>query len=361
MRRKNPDRNERPPGELEALRSIGEGFPVRPFRVANRQLKPGARAGVWGSPDATIELEWEGQRQRFAVEYKSPGTPKQVALALQQVRRYTADDAALAPLIVAPYLRQDVLEQLIDERVSGIDLSGNYAVVVPGRWLVVRTGSKNRYPSSAPIKNVYRGKSSLIARALMLKGRFESASAIMHDVAEFGPVSRPTVSKVLTSLEEELIIERTDGIRVIQPDRLLDNLVANYEAPDERGRQGGRIGLSATIAERLNENATVGGVTYAADSPAQYTVLPSSAPTTRIYTLSIETLLGGIELDTTSRFPDVDLIQTTDRTVLYGRQRRGALYWTSPLQVYLELAAGGKREQQAAMQIRADLLAFKYQ
>jgi hypothetical protein len=46
--------------------------------------------------------------------------------------------------------------------------------------------------------------------------------------------------------------------------------------------------------------------------------------------------------------------------VFYGRQQRNDVFWTSALQVYLEIASGEKRERQAAMQMRPALLKFAY-
>lgn len=193
-------RNSLPPREFDALSEIGDRYPVPPFRACAFVPRERARGGVGGLPDATISLEWDGQTQQFAVEYKASGSPQQIDLAIQQVRRYTRDTPDIAPLIVAPFLNPELLARLIEERVSGIDLSGNYAVTIPGRWLVVRSGSKNQFPSSALIKNVYRGKSALVVRALMLKGSFPTATAIMNDLTAFGAVTLPTISKVLTSL-----------------------------------------------------------------------------------------------------------------------------------------------------------------
>jgi hypothetical protein len=343
-----------------SLQGIGRRYPVRPFTVIRRELEPRAERALAGGPDAYLDLEWDNYVQRFAVEYKTPGTPKQIDAAIFQVRRYIQPASDVAPLVVAPYLRPEILEQLVEERVSGIDLSGNYAIVVPGRWLVLRTGAKNRYPSSAPIKNVYRGRSSLVAKALMLRGEFNSPTAILQELTPFGAISLPTVSKVLKSLEQDLIIQRTERIKVVQPDRLLDNLLANYKPPEIRLQTRAKVGFESEAVERMNKNAAAFGVPYAADSPAQYTILPSSEPITRIYTQSIEKLFRGFTVDTDSRFPDVDLIETTDWSVFYGRQQRNDVFWTSALQVYLEIASGEKRERQAAMQMRPALLKFAY-
>ena len=97
-------RNSLPPREFDALSEIGDRYPVPPFRACAFVPRERARGGVGGLPDATISLEWDGQTQQFAVEYKASGSPQQIDLAIQQVRRYTRDTPDIAPLIVAPFL-----------------------------------------------------------------------------------------------------------------------------------------------------------------------------------------------------------------------------------------------------------------
>jgi hypothetical protein len=83
-------------------------------------------------------------------------------------------------------------------------------------------------------------------------------------------------------------------------------------------------------------------------------------PVQRIYTTSLDALVDGVPVDESARFPDVEIVETDDPSVYLGRIRGDGTYWTSPLQVYLELAKGGKRAEQVAAPIRDDLLAFKF-
>jgi hypothetical protein len=71
-------------------------------------------------------------------------------------------------MVMAPCLGPDALDRLLERSVSGIEFSGNGVIRVPGEWLVLRTGSGNRYPDNKPIRAVYWGTSSLVGRALLL-------------------------------------------------------------------------------------------------------------------------------------------------------------------------------------------------
>ncbi len=350
------------PNEREVLEGLGVRWPIPPFAV-QREPTPNARAVREGSVagpsrgEGIVTLLWNGVGQRFVIEYRSPGTPKQVEVAIAQLRRYVGSSSDLRPLVVAPYLKPELLDRLVEEEISAVDLSGNVAITIPGRWLVIRSGAPNRFPSGAPIKNVYRGRSSLVARAMLTLRAAPTVSAVATALRASAGLTMPTISKVLRALEDDVIIARNGMIQVVQPDKLLANLLANYRPPSARRSVRGKIGRDESTMSQLRTNADDTGVLYAADLPERYTILPSSNPIVRIYTSSIEKLLGGVAIDEQSRFADVELIETDDPAVYFQREEQGRTYCTSRLQVYLELASGGKREQQAARSIETDLLA----
>ncbi|MBK8649513.1 MAG: hypothetical protein IPN16_23795 [Gemmatimonadetes bacterium] len=65
-------------------------------------------------------------------------------------------------------------------------------------------------------------------------------------------------------------------------------------------------------------------------------------------------------VDESARFADVEFVESDDPRCTSSARGRRRTYCTSPLQVYLELASGGKRAEQVAAPIRDDLLAFKF-
>ena len=89
-----------------------------------------------------------------------------------------------------------------DER--GIDLCGTGVVVVPGMFAVFRSGEKNRFSSSAPIKNIYRKNSSMVGRVFLLRSGYETVQEICAEINRRNllvnhwnkrPMSLSTVSK----------------------------------------------------------------------------------------------------------------------------------------------------------------------
>jgi hypothetical protein len=316
-------------------------------------------------PDYLVEIEWKKKRFGFAAAAKAISTPKAIDQGIWQLTRYLEfvknrmSAETYYPLLIVPYLSCEKIEGLIRQDISGIDLSGNGVFIVPGELFYYRVGQRNKFPSNAPIKNVYRGTSSLVARALLTKQKFWTVNEVFDEIAERGGrTSLGTVSKVLKALEDELLISRNDGIRLIDQKTLLNKLRENYRPAIRRRTLIGKAEDLEFRLRRIAENCDRNEVLYAVDEPQKYTVLPTVGTPTRVYTENIDKSLETVEFSETDRFPNIELIETPDSTVYFDRRlaTNEDIYFTSPLQVYLEMANGGKREREAADQVAEVIL-----
>lgn len=312
--------------------------------------------------DALVAAEWSGVRRRFAAEYLSIGTPRNLASAIEQARTVAAADKSLLPMVIAPFLGAEALKTLERAGVSGIDLSGNGMVTVPGEWLVWRTGQKNRYPSSAPIKEIYRGTSSLVGRVFLSRPEYPRVGAIQEEIrARGGSISVPTVSKVLRTLEADLIVERTakGGLRLLAPERLLDRLASGYTfTPTQVVR--GSFNDPEDRPAKFRARAEAAGARLLIRDERKYVLAPLGDEGVTYYTTSISRALAGSSFTEDPRYGESRIVETHRPEAFFdAREEQGMLY-ASPLQVYLELANGGKREQEVAEPLRADLLAFRF-
>jgi hypothetical protein len=191
---------------------------------------------------------------------------------------------------------------------------------------------------------------------------FASVTEIYEEVKRRGgEITLPTVSKALKALEEELLVGRDEKIRLLDPGRLLDMLEQSYRRPPGRRRLRGKFaagrpgGLAALAA-----NADVNNMRVVGDDPTRYALMPGGEQSIVVYTPSIETALRGVEFTETTRFPDVELVETDDQTVYFDRRLEDGFYWTSPLETYLALRAGGKRERETAEQMREEIKEYRY-
>ncbi len=355
------------PREGEMLRLLARGrVDTSPLTVVMVETEP-ARKGRPKDPrpDAYLALRWQNRTFRFAVECKAISTPKHVAAAAEAAKQASRPPRSY-PLVLLPYLPEPQLKLLEEQQVSGIDLCGNALIVVPNEILVCRTGAPNQFRRAGVIKNVYRKSSSIVARVFLLKPEYDSINEVMEEIkTRGGNVTQATVSKVCSSLDQDLVIERAKGksprtrsLRLIQPEKLLELVTANYAPPAIKQRVRAKTALAPDqLRQRFGEWGSETGedvVLTGASSADEYAVI-AREPIQSFYCSNLDSLLKRFrtELEETSRFPNVELLET-DEEFLYFDARENLT--ASPVQAYLELMRGDKREQETAEQLREAIL-----
>ncbi len=323
-------------------------------------MQPPRRSAV---VDALVEIQWQKKKYRFAAEVKPLSTPKSLDLAVFQIRR-ASEQRGLYPLVVTTFLSEENLRRFEREGISGLDLCGNGVLVVPGELLVWRSGQANRYPRGTTIRNVYRGRSSIVARAFLATPHYDSVQELLDTIrARGGEVTLGTVSKVCSILAEDLIIERqergrTTTLTLLQPAKLLEALAANFQPPTVGRRFLGTCSLrTQSLVEVLASWQTDRGgrIVRTGTASTEYYATMAREPVARFYCTQLATLLDvlGSHATETTRFPNLELLEVTDPTVYFDVRNH---FVASPIQCFLELQAGDKRDQDTAEQVRRLIL-----
>lgn len=352
--------NRKIPSESEILDRLNRGqldFP--PLALQQAAIGPKGR-----NIDMVIEAAWQGQRGVFAVEYKAFSTPRVLRDAIAQVKAYSQREN-LQPMVLVPFLSKERLDELEREGVSGIDLCGNGVVVVPGKFSIYRTGAPNRFRTSAPIKNIYRKNSSIVGRVFLARPRYGAVTEIQSEIKRrslplWPPISLATVSKALNGLEDDLIVSRGDaGISLVQPDKLLEKLAANFPREKDRASIRAKIAVEGDqLFETLTKSAEALNLPVVATGTAsvtQYAVMQRGA-VLLVYCTEPETLLKRVGGGATDRFPNIEILEAKDPLFYFDARAQGDFRWASPVQVYLELMAGDKRDRETAEQVRDSIL-----
>ncbi len=192
--------------------------------------------------DALIEFSISGGPSFEAiVEIASVSSPKMILQKSNMLRNLlcVSGSKRLTPMIVAPYIGKRQSKMLLEEGISWIDLSGNMLIQVPPNIYIERMGKSNKYPDTAPIKKIFQGISSLVCRALILNPKgFSSLNEVVNFINNRnGNITLATVSKVLKSLEDDLLITKGKSlITVTQPQALLEKLAEGYADYKNRKR-----------------------------------------------------------------------------------------------------------------------------
>lgn len=346
----------------EATERIASGdFQLPPLKIELQRM--GQALAGYEEVDAVLSITWQDKSHCFGVEYSPRSTPKEFQSALDKTLRVNKV-LGLQPMVLMPFLNEKQLLELSDRKISGIDLSGNGVVLVPDQLFVFRNGAPNRFPASETIQNVYRKNSSIVPRVFLIQPSFDSVNSIQASVQRYGgetaSISLSTVSKVLKTLENDLIISREKGdIRLLQPEKLLEKLAANFVRPTIRRCLIGKSSHDAgTLMHKFSDTAVsrqISVVGTGVGSAGQYAVM-AKEDYLSVYCTDQYRLIGGIDFDETSRFPNLEIIETHDKTVYFDTHTYKSFEWASPTQTYLELMAGDQRERETAKQVKEVIL-----
>ncbi len=348
---------------LEQLRKGEVSLPPLSFRLLREKPDIGKNSRV----DALVEASWGKSKAKCAVECKSLSTPKSFQDGINRLKM-TPLPKGCNPMLFVPFLSETQLIELEKEGINGVDLCGNGVVIVKDRFAVFRSGGKNRFTSSAAIKNIYRRNSSMVGRVFLARSSYETVQDICGEINqrnplveqwEKTPMSLSTVSKALKTLEEDLIITRESAIRLLQPDKLLEKLSENYVPPNIKTQVRLKVPEEKesvmALLRKASKDVGLPLIGTGKSSVERYAVMQRGGLLS-VYCPRLKGLLDRVEGSQTDRFPNLELLETEDETVFFDRRDEGDFWWASPAQVYLELMAGDKRDRETAEQVRSFIL-----
>jgi len=268
-------------------------------------------------------------------------------------------------LILAPYIAPRQADSLRDAGVSWIDLSGNMAVRVGAGVYIERTGRPNQFPDTAPIKKVFQGTASLVARALLLQpGGFSSLSDIVAFIqARNGRIAVSTVSKVLRSLEEQLLVSKS-GPRIASTDAaaLLERLAEGYAANGSRRQLRACRFAVENARQTIREFCSTLDCSYIVCGfyAARLRGLAASAAMT-MYVTDLERakeaagrLAGNCIPD--EEFGQLRIMETRERTPWFNAQTVDEIRVVDEIELYLEMTVDTPRGPKVAALLRPRVL-----
>ncbi|MEX2470913.1 MAG: hypothetical protein WEA34_01945 [Gemmatimonadota bacterium] len=312
-----------------------------------------------GAADAYVILRWEGEGVPFVAEVKNARDLRALQHAVVQARRW-AEGTGREPLVVVPYLNDDWLAYLREEGVSGLDLSGNGWVEAAGRWSWFQRGFPNRFPAPTRARAPYRGKSAFVGRVLLSRPRFDTISGVRDEIERRqGSLSLGQVSKVLSALEDELVVRKgDDGVRLVQPERLLDALVDGYRRPEVLREISLKAELAPNLLSALMERAADASARIVGYDPARYAIAPEPGERLVVYVepRAFASVADIRQAEHSLRFANLTIRAVKSPWIFFDAEEADGFNWCSRLETYLQLMQGGKREREIATQLRDEIL-----
>jgi hypothetical protein len=280
------------------------------------------------------------------------------------------EDTAFA--IITPALSPQAQAYCVENRIDFLDLAGNISIQVPGKFTLQRLGrrslERNQPADSSRSMNAFSGRSSRVLRVLLEKPKLWSLTDIAKELAAetirvekiYGQsiafaVSLGLISKVLSSLEDQLWIRRQgSAVLVPEPRRLLLawaekykeryrwRLRSSFEVPNPFGEGVSRI------SEQLQERVS-GAYAFTAAAAASLIAPFVELDRVDIFLGDAESSAGLRQLaERESTGPKLRLITPYDIGVFLYSKREGKVPIVSNLQAYLDLYARGGRDLKQA-------------
>lgn len=319
-------------------------------------------------PDAIVAILANGAEVEYACEIKSTATPKAIELAIAQVLRLSAATGK-SPLILVPYLPEEALQMLSQQKISGIDLCGN-ACIMSDRFFIWRSGQPNRNRAPSPHLNPFRGDNSIFSRCFLMQSEFQSLQALQNFAAArtLPPrisdtqkiLTMGTASKTVTALQEQLIVTKVEGaISLLDRQKLMIQLKRNYQPPIARAITGKTPFSQEEAWERLRElKGDLTDFRYSATGLFSAVRCKVLSPSRRLsaYVDRFDEAVEALELQEGAAFANCELIETSKNFPYFDLKDEDGAIWAPPIQTWLELATGSARGQEAAQSLERSIL-----
>lgn len=343
-----------PPGPgmdaLKVLRGI-PGLRIKDGRVESKRVAHSADFSfviIRGQKKFTVVAEVKASAE--------PSVLRRSAAWLKEVLTKTEDDYAV---IIAPFVSREGAEICRDLGVGFIDLSGNCLLNLEGLY-IERTGHPNKFKKPKEVQTLFSPKSSRVIRCLLTDPR---RVWTLKGLATETGVSLGLVHRIATALENNLFAAKElRAFKLEDPARLLEAWRGEYYRRTPKwGRYAVRVGSIEKLVTDLKTAANLHGVRYAFSGPSgAFFISPYMIPTeVHCYfdVLKAE-FLDKLKADPVSSEGNLLMRVVEQENEFIGSRQVKSVYVVSDIQLYLDLWAMGGRGQEAAEELRRELLHF---
>src|SRR5437899_1716844 len=237
------------------------------------RVLPGT-AGQDRAGDATIEVETDRHKYRFAAEVKTVDrfeTPAMVKARLKDLRQH--------PLLVAPYITREVAERCRQLHLPFIDTAGNVYLEAPGLLVYVIGNNK---PTELRQGHFRALNPAGLQIAFVLACQPKLVQTTYREIAARAGVALGTVGPVMKDLEARgyLRFQKEPDRKLLDPERMVEEWVTHFPItlrPKLNPRRFRADTERLQQADLLRQNAYWGGEPAAEKltrylKPAQFTI-----------------------------------------------------------------------------------------
>jgi hypothetical protein len=350
---------------------------------------------VKGLPGVSIQNMREQPEQPFDISFELLSGPNQVQVLgeikpafsprlLEEIspwiRRLKSLRADISVAVIAPLLSPQAQAFCIQNGIDFLDLAGNVFINVPGKFTLQRNGLRARGQFSAASENarsvnVFSGRFSRVLRVLLENPKSWTVTEIARELeAESNrfnerlpgadvdfKISQGSISKAVTSLEEQLGVRRRGTAAIVaEPQRLLQEWAEKYK---ERYRWRLRNSFQAGNPFGKDLAAIAGGIGPMIQGAYAFSGAIATTPNAPfvdidvvdVFVLNADPKLRELKSQANSG-PPLRVVTPYDAGVFMYSKQIGTAPLVSPIQAYLDLYARGGRDLKQAEYLLSNVI-----
>ena len=308
--------------------------------------------------DALLSFDLDSRPRTMLLEFKTSGQPRHVREAIHQLS-YVSQYFPERPIqiVMAPYLSEEARALCQEAGVAYADLEGNCRIVLDGLF-IERSVATKPAAERRELKSLFAPKSARVLRQ-MLRDPYRTWRVV--DLSEEVGVSLGLVSNVRQALlQREWAEADSEGLRLTQPDALLDEWRDAYQPP-----AGEWFSFHTPLHGRAFDDAVraairrPGRVALASFSAAQWLAPYVRGANQYVYVddVGLAAVREQLEPRPVVLGGNLQVTLLADNGAFRDTiEPATGVVTTSPVQTYLDLWALGERGQEAAAHLRQEKL-----
>ena len=313
--------------------------------------------------DEGVDLVVRVGRSVLAVQVKVTSDSASIGPTVENARRNAPSLGKMAvPVVVVPFMGEVGRRVCQQAGVSWFDLSGNAGIVAPGLRIHVE-GKPNKYKKPGRPSTVFAPRSSRIVRQLLIE---PDRSLHQRELARLAGLDEGFTSRIVRKLEADGLVERDTkrAVRVRNPDLLLDAWRETYDFTKHRILRGHVASRSSEEGLRQLANAL-----ETEEAPIRGHGLGAAWLMTkfagfRLITLFVaeeppDALLNAVGFRGEEHGANTWLVVPNDEGIFEGAEDREGIRCVHPVQAYLDLKGQPERADEAAAELRKQLLTWR--
>jgi hypothetical protein len=287
--------------------------------------------------DLLLELQVKDSLQKVIVEVKSPGEPRIIRAAMQQLREYLDRTEDAYPMVAAPYISGDTARVCKKSSVGYIDLAGNLFLNFDQVYI-----ERRNYPNPAiekrQVRSIFSPKASRIMRVMLSNPR---RSWRVQELAREAQISVGLASRLKGRLLDlEYASEEENGLTLSRPGELLEQWANNYSFRKNRACDYFSLDEIKELERNLSQYCDRRGIPYALTLFSGAALVAPYMRYTRGFAYvrnNVREVADSLGLKQVSSGPNFSILEPYDEGVFYGSREIDGMRVVSDIQLYLDL------------------------